>query len=216
MLEYQSLNKQVFESVQQDAISILDIGCGTGEMGKALLRNKPSRKIHGITFSSIEAMEARKNYKKVYIHDLNDISLQMDEEFDVLICSHVLEHTMFPLTVLKHYLQYLRPGGQVIIALPNVLFFRQRLQFLLGYFRYNPNGGLMDSTHFKFFDFKTSQQLLKDARLELVSANGFGAFPLPGIRKLFPGLASKIDSLSCQLFPGLFSFQFVLVGKKQL
>ncbi len=71
----------------------------------------------------------------------------------------------------------------------------------------------MDSTHFRFFDFETAKELVTNAGLQLSSAEGFGKFPLPFIRKLLPGFAASIDRKACQVYPGLFSFQYVLVAK---
>jgi SAM-dependent methyltransferase len=214
MLEYTAFNLEVFNAVPPDAFDILDVGCGTGTMGKALLHGNPFRHVSGITYSSDEAEFALIKYDEVYVHDLNDFSLRLKQKYDCIIFSHVLEHTMQPLMVLKHYLQWLRPGGKVIIALPNVLFFKNRWQLLRGNFKYDPQGGFMDSTHLRFFDFDTAKALAENAGLTIENANGYGAFPLPVFRILLPALAKKVDHFACRLWPRLFSFQYVIVAVK--
>jgi SAM-dependent methyltransferase len=214
MLEYRALNTQVFNYIPATSKRVLDIGCGTGSMGKALKQTRSEIKVVGITYSKQEAEEAECFYDKIYIHDLNDISLTLPESFDTIIFSHVLEHTYQPEKVLLHYLRFLEPGGKVVIALPNVLFFKQRWQFIRGRFRYNDGGGPLDSTHYRFFDGVTSKELLENAGLKLLSARGYGAFPQPGLRRILPSLSSKIDSQLCRIFPGLFAYQYVLVGEK--
>lgn len=216
MLEYAALNKPVFEAVPATAMNILDVGCGTGSMGNALLAAMPRRNITGITYSAAEAKEAGQTYRRVYVHDLNDLSLNPGGPFDCIIFSHVLEHTMQPAAILRHYVQYLDlvPGAMVVVALPNVLFFKQRWEFIKGNFRYSSTGWLMDDTHFRFFDFSTAKELVSSAGLEIIAANGYGAFPLPFFRRILPRFSKTIDKFACRLWPGLFSFQYVITGRK--
>lgn len=44
---------------------------------------------------------------------------QSDETFDVIILGFILEHVDDPALVLKHYKQFLKPGGRFFISVPN-------------------------------------------------------------------------------------------------
>ena len=82
------------------------------------------------------------------------------ERFDCLIFSHVLEHLRNPAEVVARLSRLLRTGGRVVIAVPNVLFFKVRLQFLRGDFEYDPDGGILDDTHLHFYTHRTADRYL--------------------------------------------------------
>jgi 2-polyprenyl-3-methyl-5-hydroxy-6-metoxy-1,4-benzoquinol methylase len=60
--------------------------------------------------------------------------------FDTLIFSHVLEHVRNPAHVVANFCRLLTPGGDLLIAVPNVLFWKQRIRFFLGDFTYESAG----------------------------------------------------------------------------
>jgi hypothetical protein len=91
-----------------------------------------------------------------------------------------------------------------------VLYWRQRLQFLIGRFRYT-EGGLMDNTHVVFFDWSTARQLITQAGLRLTDCCSEGGFP--GSRFLGPA-GTMLDSVSLAAAPGLMGTQFVLVATR--
>lgn len=207
-LTYGSVNPAVFSRVPRPSRRILDVGCGTGVLGMALKEAQPERYVAGITHSEREATRARELLDHVVVADLETYEFRDIGEFDCVICSHVLEHLRDPVRVLTRLRAVLAPGGTILIALPNVLYWRQRLQFLLGRFRYT-EGGLMDNTHVVFFDWTTAQRLVEEAGLRLSSCVSDGGFP--GSRFLGP-LGPVLDSTSLRLAPGLVGTQFVLTA----
>jgi SAM-dependent methyltransferase len=214
-LLYSAFNKDVFELIPLGIQSVLDVGCGTGTLGNAIKQKFPWAKTGGITFSADEAKLAGLVYDRVFVHDLNDLSLDVGNDWDCIIFSLVLEHTYHPDQVLRHYATRLSKDGIIIIALPNVLFFKQRFEFLKGKFEYSDHGGFMDNTHFRFFDFNTAQQLPLTSGLQVVNARGQGFFPLGPLRSWFPSLAKRINDRMVAWLPGMFSFQFLIVAKKK-
>lgn len=207
-LTYGSVNPGVLSRVPSDCVRILDVGCGTGVLGRALKQERPDRFVTGITHSEQEAERARHVLDRVLIADLERCDFNDLGEFECVICSHVLEHLRNPVDVLSRLRAVLRPSGTILVALPNVLYWRQRLQFLSGRFRYT-EGGLMDNTHVVFFDWTTAQNLVTDAGLRLVACASEGGFP--GSRFLGP-IGPMLDAISLRLAPGLVGTQFVLVA----
>src|SRR5271156_6060058 len=132
--------------------SILDIGCGAGDNARVIRLKQPTAQIVGITLSSEEAGLAKQYLADVHVVDLDssDLSFLGDCQFDAVILSHVLEHLKDPVAVLRRVLSYLRIGGQMLIAVPNVLEYKCRLRFLTGRFEYE-DCGIMDRTHLHFF-----------------------------------------------------------------
>lgn len=214
MINYSALNGEVFSKVPPVANSVLDVGCGTGVMGAALKNQNPKRIVCGITYSGEEGAIAGKVLDEVWIADLNNTPHSIKFTFDCMIFSHVLEHTYKPESVLNSFINFLNPGGVVIIALPNVLQVKQRLEFLKGNFKYSPHGGLMDETHFRFFDWESAQDMISKAGLKVISKNAYGHFPLLFFRKGLPSLAKSVDKFALKNWPGLFASQFVFVATR--
>ena len=208
-LTYGSVNPAILSRVPSGCRRVLDVGCGTGVLGSALKEGHPERYVAGITHSEVEAQRGRELLDRVLIADLETCDFRELGEFDCVICSHVLEHLRNPAEVLARLRAVLAVDGMVLIALPNVLYWRQRLQFLIGRFRYT-EGGLMDNTHVVFFDWMTAQRLVERAGLRLSACASEGGFP--GSR--FLGAAGPVlDAMSLRLAPGLMGTQFVLVAR---
>jgi hypothetical protein len=122
----------------------------------------------------------------------------------------VLEHLREPVGLLVRLRSNLAADGIVLIAVPNALHYRQRFAFLVGRFRYT-DGGLMDRTHCRFFDWVTARGLAREAGLQLVEAHADGG--CPGSRFLGP-LRGPLDRLAVGRFPGAFGAQFVLTARR--
>ena len=163
-----------------------------------------------MTCSEEEAASARAILDEVVSTDLESADLTHLGTFDCIVCSHVLEHVREPAELLARLRDNLAAGGIVLIAVPNALHYRQRLAFLAGRFRYT-DGGLMDRTHYRFFDWDTARGLVREAGLQLVEARADGGFP--GSR-FFGPLRSLLDRAAVGSFPGAFGVQFVLTARR--
>ena len=168
---------------------VLDVGCGQGQLSFEI--KKLGYDVWGVESSSFAAKKASERITRVLERDLTDL-IQVEKDlgdvrFDYIVFSDVLEHVPDPLTVLKGYRKFLKKDGRVLISLPNVANWVIRLKLILGRFDYE-DSGVMDRTHLRFFTFKTSQILVREAGLKVcqVSHTPFiiRAF-LPLIKKLF-------------------------------
>ena len=203
---YQSLNMAVLEQIPHGVRRVLDVGCGGGMMA-ARLKQERECEVTGITHSTVEAEQARQRLDCVVVADLNQLDPRPLGKFDCIVCSHVLEHLVEPEQLLVAFRSVLTPKGVLVVALPNVLFWKQRLQFMLGRFRY-ADGGLMDRTHLRFYDWESAERLVSGAGYEVRALLADGGFPLSGV--LGKAMAGLIDRGALRRWPGLFGFQFVM------
>lgn len=209
---YEGKNESVLSLVPSSAARILDVGCGAGTIGEQL-RLARERFVVGITYSPQEAQLASGRLSQVICAELSDFDFSPLGKFDCVILSHILEHLVSPEDLLDRLKCVLGPESVLVVALPNVVFWMQRLEFLFGRWRYR-DWGILDRTHLRFFDRKSSRELLEQAGYEILAEKFEGPLPLVRfIRKLNAPLAKKITGSVCGLAPGLLSSQFVYLAR---
>jgi 2-polyprenyl-3-methyl-5-hydroxy-6-metoxy-1,4-benzoquinol methylase len=152
--------------------ALLDVGCGHGSLAGEIASR--GYEVWGIEQSEFAATRAAKKIDRVIQADLTDQKSVSNEigskKFDQIVFSDVLEHVYDPLTVLRSYLPYLKPGGQVLISLPNVVNWHTRLSILFGRFNYQ-DSGVLDRTHIRFFTFNTARRMVQAAGLSVQRAD---------------------------------------------
>ena len=213
-------NRALLDLLAPGARRVLDVGCGAGDNAALLRAREPACEVHGITHSQAEAELAAPHLSRCWVFDVEQQwPRELEQErFDALLFSHVLEHLREPSRVLARFCHLLQPGGCALIAVPNVLSWRQRLSFLAGRFEY-AESGVLDATHLRFFTYFTADAfLLADAPALVLDAKRVtGSVPLWLLRRhLLPaGLSAAIDGLGCRLRPNLFGAEILLKASKR-
>lgn len=154
--------------------AVLDLGCSTGKLARALKRKRC--KVTGVDIDGASLRQAAKYCEKTYKIDLDHLNSFDDKlkgrEFDVITAGDIFEHIKYPGVLLYHLKKYLNPDGVIITTIPNSGFIWLRLRFLFGNFFYNQGGGLMDEDHLRFFSFKSIRRLFEEAGYKLVDFRG--------------------------------------------
>lgn len=116
--------KAILEWVKQDA-SVLDLGCGNGELLALLVREKRV-KGQGIEIDEQAIYECVAKGLSVFHEDIdNGLSDYADQSFDYVILNQSFQQVKKPDIVLK---EALRVGKEVIIGFPNFAHYQGRLQ----------------------------------------------------------------------------------------
>jgi len=205
-------NPALLAHLPLDAGKVLDVGCGAG--ANARLLHERGCRVWGITLSPGEADLAKPFCEAIQVADVEDGDFDFsDGFFDCMIFSHVLEHLVRPEVALKKLCRYLRTGGLVLIAVPNMAHWRIRLRLLRGDWR-RDDSGPMDSTHLHFWSYLTAPGSIL-APLQIRSrVAGDPAFPLWPLRRWAPTWSKRIDRCTGNLWPNLFATQTLLVAEK--
>jgi 2-polyprenyl-3-methyl-5-hydroxy-6-metoxy-1,4-benzoquinol methylase len=206
-INYTAENSVLLQLVPRQAKRVLDVGCGTGALAAAITAQQKSL-VFGITYSEDEQQVASAVMQHVWLADLNNFDFSTLGTFDCIICSHVLEHLYDPWDVVRRLKSQLAPGGTLIVALPNVVEIKTRLQILLGRFRYT-DWGVLDRTHYRFFDHVTARELLEQAGLRIDFFRAYGYCPLPFIRRFLGSVTARLDEWASMHWPSLIGVQFV-------
>lgn len=97
-----------------DSIELLDAGCGSA----TYLSFSPRTYMTGIDISRKQLDQNDKLDRKI-LGDIQHIALPT-EQYDVIICWNVLEHIQNPTLALENFYKAIKPGGLVIISIPNL------------------------------------------------------------------------------------------------
>ncbi len=103
---------------------VLDVGCGWGYTLYQLWRLRPDLELHGADMD-----EACLRRTRDRVPDVVTIRMQPDRfdtdslgaSYDTCILSHVLEHLSHPREAVHRLLAVLRPGGHLVLVVPNPL-----------------------------------------------------------------------------------------------
>jgi 2-polyprenyl-3-methyl-5-hydroxy-6-metoxy-1,4-benzoquinol methylase len=95
---------------------LLDVGCGSGEL--LGIAKQLGWDVRGIEIDPKAVITALSAGHKV-TEGAYDLLEQYIDEFDCVVCSHVLEHIHEPIEFIKLLAQVLKRGGSLLLAVPN-------------------------------------------------------------------------------------------------
>lgn len=161
---------------------VLDVGCHTGILGEVLKKEKGCS-VTGLDQDPQALAVASGRLDHTLSSDIEqqgwsrDVQRVDPQPFDVAVFGDVLEHTREPATILKETRELLKPGGKIVVSLPNVANLRVRLALLRGEFEYR-DSGILDRTHLRFFTFRSARALLEGCGYRIVEVQP-AAYQLP-------------------------------------
>lgn len=166
---------EILNLIPKGAKRILDLGCGTGELGRALKQRQECAVI-GVELNTRAADEALKKLDAVVVADVNKYKPSPSAKpFDCLIFADILEHLQDPWKTLKRLTDWLTPDGLVVASIPNIAHPAVINQLQKGLFLYQP-AGILDVSHLRFFTRTTIFQMFVRAGLKI---KGINPFPAP-------------------------------------
>lgn len=206
----------MFRKLVPENVRVLDVGCGTGSI--TLLANEgKSNEIVGVEPDADRASVARErgiDVREVMFDE--DLVAELGK-FDVITSSDVLEHVLDPGDMLRLFAKALKPGGRVIVSVPNVAHWSVRLSLLFGRFDYQASG-IMDATHVRWFTTKSLVQLFERSGFKVsyvghTAGTWMGQYE-SGLFKLMPRrVTSAVVKRSVRLFPGFLGCQHVIEAR---
>jgi methionine biosynthesis protein MetW len=131
---------------------LLDLGCWAGAFLARVERAERYRELVGVDLvaEGIDTACARGFDARVV--DLNADPLPFpDAHFDGVVHLAVLEHVFDPYAVIREVHRVLRPGGEFVIAVPNVASLTNRLRILFGRIPVTSSDPGWDGGHLHYF-----------------------------------------------------------------
>ena len=126
---------KALETIENHKVDkILDLGCGFGGVTKLVADFFSATEIYGVDIKPRRLEVAREQGIKTIEADLNISSLPLPSGyFDLVISNGVIEHLYFYDDLITESYRVLKRGGFLVLSLPNLANYIQRLSLLLGY-----------------------------------------------------------------------------------
>lgn len=174
----------------RESFSLLDIGCGTG--WTTSVWSEAGADATGLEPSPNRAAFARERYGLRVIQSFVE-ELESEEQFEVIVMRHVLEHFAEPFQVLEKVASHLKPGGLLVVIVPNIN--------CIGRFVFDTRWTWVLPWHCNFFTPKSLPRMLGRAGLAVVK-NYQTPSPLwypESLLRLLPSTARLIRSIYTRL-----------------
>lgn len=172
---YANVRHEILPLLPTRCDKVLDIGCGDGSTLIWLKEVKKCSWIGGVEIVPDAAEKAGKKLDMVYEGNIDTMDLPLAaHSLDLILCLDVLEHLIDPWSATRRIQRLLKPGGALIISVPNVRCKRVLLPLLLhGKWEY-ADQGILDRTHLRFFVRDSAIELVENAglRVDMVDVTG--------------------------------------------
>jgi len=193
---------------------VLDVGCGTGSVSE-IICNRTGAELVGIEPDPERVARARERGLKVFPGFLTSDFITAHGPFDYAVFADVLEHLAEPAELLTMVKGGLRPGGAVVISVPNVAHWFVRTDLLRGRFDYQ-DCGIMDATHLRWFTAKTIRELLERLGFQIVAMSCTANAGLPDYYRRAPwrwmpvAVRRRVIARLAKWMPNLFGCQHII------
>ncbi len=194
---------------------VLDVGCASGGLLE-LLRSRAGH-LAGLELSASAATAAAQIADHVVQGAVEDPDLPFAaDSFDLVVLADVVEHLADPAAGLARAVRWCRPGGAVLVSVPNVAHWQARLTLLRGRWP-QTDSGTFDASHLRWFTRDALAQLLAGAGLRDVELHAI----VPALRNHAPAaaepLARRLEPAWQRLgrrAPGLLGYQVIGAGRR--
>lgn len=175
--------------------TLLDMGCGDGGFIYKAKKMGLFNKYYGVDIAKPVVQRALRNIKKftgdtksVYIikADLNKKLPFPSSSFEFITCLSVFEHLFDPYFSIKEMNRLLKPGGFLILEIPNIAWLPRRLSLMMGTLPITGDEEGWDGGHLHYFTFSTVKNLLLENGYRITFIGSTGIFPK--IRNVWPSI----------------------------
>jgi len=222
---YLNCNDRLLNQVPSGLKRVLEFGCSGGMLGKKYKETNSGVTWHGVDIFEPAVEHAKGLLDEAWCLNANDLAVNKTmkkEQYDALVYGDVIEHLIDPEQSVPKHLELLKPGGKLVVCIPNIQHWSVMKHVLSGNFTYSESG-ILDRTHLRFFTRKSFLKFLNTVELDIVKMERISYENSPAFQKQAPRRQKMLDSLKmlCEENGMPYSdydfrtFQFVFVAEKR-
>ncbi len=187
---------------------VLDAGCFDGRF--ADLARRQGHHVTGLDRVKHDGVAERID---AFVEaDLNlPLPASLPGDYDVVVAGDILEHVVEPYDLLSQLVERVRPGGEILVSVPNFGHWYPRGRIAVGRFDYDQRGPL-DRGHIRFFTRDTIEALFETCGLRVLERRTVGT-PFDTLageeRRRAAAALSRGDRAMVRAWPRLFAYQFL-------
>ena len=153
----------IFRMIPEDGKIIGTIGCGTARTEARLVEQ--GREVHGVDVAAGPIEVAKGRLTSARVIEPNNVAPFEPASLDGLILADVLEHLPDAWRALESFTQAVKPGGWVVISVPNMRYVGALRTFLIGGDWPEASLGIFDQTHIQVMTHKRLERWCRNAGL---------------------------------------------------
>lgn len=188
---------EYIENDKYDPIRVLELGCGLGASMARVKYEYPNSEQCGVDICH-EVIDIANSFMQVYEADVEAFDWPWEKEsFDYVIMGDILEHLRYPDIVLKKVNELLKPGGIIVVSMPNVMHYSVMVPLLTESKFHYASEGILDTTHLKMYTKNEIEKLINNAGFS-IEAGQYTMFKDPSeeekkVIDVLTGLMKKSD-----------------------
>jgi 2-polyprenyl-3-methyl-5-hydroxy-6-metoxy-1,4-benzoquinol methylase len=169
---HSNFRSEMLQFIPLDRRRILEVGCGEGFFGEALI-HRQNAEVWGLEPNSSAANEAKKRLSRVINAEFGDKNVFPRASFDCIVFNDVLEHMYDPWRSLAFAKTLLKSRDGIIVAsIPNIRYWHNLIELILKKEWEYRDEGILDRTHVRFFTKKSVSRLFDQAGLNIQKIQG--------------------------------------------
>lgn len=193
------VNQSILRMVPPDGKVIASIGCGYATTEGELV--KQGREVHGVDISPDAIEVARTRLTSARVISPDEAMPFERGSLDGLILADVIEHLPMAWDRLKIFVDMVKPGGWVVISVPNMRYYEVLGTLIAGEWPEHPMG-IFDQTHLQVMTHRRLLRWCKQAGLRL--DQWYDAYHFRVVKR---NICRAVNLASFKLLRGFTNFQ---------
>ena len=190
----------IYRMIPEDGKVIGSIGCGRANTEARIVAD--GREVHGVDVSEAAIATAKGRLTTARCIAPDDTSPFEPNSLDGLILADVLEHVPQAWIALARYAEAVKPGGWLVISVPNMRYIGALREFVLRGDWPEAPLGIFDATHLQVMTHKRLDRWCTDAGLVLEKA--YDAYDFRFVRR---NIHRVLNICTFKLFKSFLNFE---------
>jgi len=112
---------------KEELLDILDVGCAQATLALRLAESGHRVTAVDLRQGFIDYAKSRYTHGEIEFICGNAMELDFEKSFDLIFANQLVEHLVYPESLVEHLLEHLKPRGRLVLSTPNGAYIRNTL-----------------------------------------------------------------------------------------